>query len=309
MPSRNSRLAEVLLEHAEDRRALLVGEDVEHPLGVVVARRPRTRSAACSTASRRRTRPCATSPKSTQTFHSGRNASVHFISMNVANASFSQMPFHHFIVTRSPNHMCASSWWMTSATFCSSGWVAALRIDEQQHLAERDAAEVLHRAEGEVGHGDQVALVARIDDAVVVGEELRARTTRSRAANAVRCSLPGTCAIRSGVLSTSTGGVSSSGPTTNATRYVDIFIVSANTTRTPAVAERLRSSDSPAFDNAVRSSGTTNVTEKTALNSGSSQHGNASRAWVASNCVTGEGLLGAVVVGERRAVEADRACR
>ena len=30
--------------------------------------------------------------------------------MNVANASLSQMPFHHFIVTRSPNHMWAISW-------------------------------------------------------------------------------------------------------------------------------------------------------------------------------------------------------
>ena len=43
--------------------------------------------------------------------------------MNVANASFSQMPFHHFIVTRSPNHMWASSWVMTSARVCSSSWV------------------------------------------------------------------------------------------------------------------------------------------------------------------------------------------
>ena len=44
--------------------------------------------------------------------------------MNVANASFSQRPFHHFIVTRSPNHMWASSWATTSATRCSSPCVA-----------------------------------------------------------------------------------------------------------------------------------------------------------------------------------------
>ena len=36
--------------------------------------------------------------------------------MNVANASFSQMPFHQRIVTRSPNHMCASSCATVSAT-------------------------------------------------------------------------------------------------------------------------------------------------------------------------------------------------
>ena len=44
--------------------------------------------------------------------------------MNVANASFSHRPFHHFMVTRSPNHMWASSWLITSATRWSSGWVA-----------------------------------------------------------------------------------------------------------------------------------------------------------------------------------------
>ena len=65
------------------------------------------------------------SPNATQRSHSGRKASVAIISMKVAKASFSQMPFHHFMVTRSPNHMWASSWAMTSVTFCSSGWVAA----------------------------------------------------------------------------------------------------------------------------------------------------------------------------------------
>ncbi len=49
------------------------------------------------------------SPKSTQRSQSGRHASVACISMKVANASFSQMPSHHFMVTRSPNHMWAIS--------------------------------------------------------------------------------------------------------------------------------------------------------------------------------------------------------
>ena len=66
-----------------------------------------------------------------------------------------------------------------------------LGIDEQQHLAERDAAEVLHRAEREVGNGDQVALVARVRDAVVVGAATAARTRRSRARSRVRWPLPG----------------------------------------------------------------------------------------------------------------------
>ena len=48
-------------------------------------------------------------------FQSGRKASQAATSMNVAKASLSQMPFHHFMVTRSPNHMWASSWATTSA--------------------------------------------------------------------------------------------------------------------------------------------------------------------------------------------------
>ncbi len=40
--------------------------------------------------------------------------------MKLAKASFSQMPSHHLMVTRSPNHMWASSWAMTELTRCSS---------------------------------------------------------------------------------------------------------------------------------------------------------------------------------------------
>ena len=75
--------------------------------------------------------------------------------MNVANASLSQMPFHQRIVTRSPNHMCASSWATTSATrlHARSGCSWPGRRAGAA-LAERDAAEVLHRAGGEVGQRD-----------------------------------------------------------------------------------------------------------------------------------------------------------
>ena len=45
--------------------------------------------------------------------------------MNVAKASFSQMPFHQRIVTRSPNHMCASSCAIVSATSSRSANVAS----------------------------------------------------------------------------------------------------------------------------------------------------------------------------------------
>ena len=199
-------------------RALLVGEHVEHALGVVGRARPRTRSGGCVGSESTSNAAVRDRPNVAQRSHSGRKASHATISMNVANASLSQMPFHHFIVTRSPNHMWASSWAMTSATRCSSGWVAGRRVDEQQRLAEGDAAEVLHRAEGEVGHGDQVDLVARVGDAVVVAGSSAAQNAPTSSAKPVRWPLPGTCTTRSGVPSTSTGSVASSGPTMNATR-------------------------------------------------------------------------------------------
>ena len=63
--------------------------------------------------------------KATQRSHSGLKASTAASSMKVAKASLSHRPFHHFMVTRSPNHMWASSWATTSATRWSSSCVPA----------------------------------------------------------------------------------------------------------------------------------------------------------------------------------------
>ena len=63
-------------------------------------------------------------PKVSQRLHAGRKASQAATSMNVAKASLSQIPFHQRMVTRSPNHMWASSCDTTSATSCSSVCVA-----------------------------------------------------------------------------------------------------------------------------------------------------------------------------------------
>ena len=64
-------------------------------------------------------------PKLTHRCHSGFHAWTATISMKVANASLSQIPFHHAIVTRSPNHMWASSCATTSAIRSRSEWDAA----------------------------------------------------------------------------------------------------------------------------------------------------------------------------------------
>lgn len=41
---------------------------------------------------------------------------VAYCSMKLANPSFNHKSFHHFIVTRFPNHWCANSWMTTVAT-------------------------------------------------------------------------------------------------------------------------------------------------------------------------------------------------
>ena len=49
------------------------------------------------------------------TSQSGRKRSMIFSPIQLANASLSQMSSHHAMVTRSPNHWCASSWAATLA--------------------------------------------------------------------------------------------------------------------------------------------------------------------------------------------------
>ena len=48
--------------------------------------------------------------------------------------------------------------------------VGLVRVDQQEDLAERDAAQVLHGAESEVGQGDQVDLSSRYLQVVPVGK-------------------------------------------------------------------------------------------------------------------------------------------
>ena len=88
---------------------------------------------------------------------------------------------------------------------------------------------------------------------------------------------------------TSTGSVASSRPTTNATRYVLIGIVSPNRTATlpvtlPVPSSKMVRSISGPLEMAIRCGSTINVTSKTALKSGSSKHGNARRQSVACIC-------------------------
>ena len=69
----------------------------------------------------------STLANASQRFHSGRWAFVAFICMRLANASLSQVPSHHAIVTRFPNHWCATSCAITSNEVRSSLWLALAR--------------------------------------------------------------------------------------------------------------------------------------------------------------------------------------
>ena len=119
----------------------------------------------------------------------------------------------------------------------------------------------------------------------------------------VRWPLPGTWTIRSGMPSTSTGSVISNGPTTNATRYVLIGIVSPNRTATRPSPASSRAISGP-LETAVSVGSITSVMPNTALKSGSSQQGKARRQSVACICVVAMTCSVPVVVLERRAVPA-----
>ena len=73
-------------------------------------------------------------------------------------------------------------------------------------------------------------------------------------------------------------------PTMNARRYVDMTGVSANRTDFFPAAPTLTETGS-VLEIASNSAGTMSVTSNDALTAGSSQHGNARRASVDSNCV------------------------
>ena len=116
----------------------------------------------------------------------------------------------------------------------------------------------------------------------------------------VRCVLPGTVHNCNRVLPTTEGAPASIRPTTKATRYVDILIVSAKRTifSSSRVSETTR-----LFDTAVRLSSMTSVVEKTALKPGSSQHGKASRVCGFELCCC-DRLLAPALIGVGASIKA-----
>ncbi len=152
------------------------------------------------------------------------------------------------------------------------------RVDQQQALAEGDAAEVLHRAGCEVGQGDQVDLVARVRDAVVVLEPAQAERSDVEA-EVGQVALAGHVdeSQRDAVDVDRVGGLEPADDERHQVAAHHHRVGEADHARPSAVVRSI----SGAFEIAVSPSSTSRVMANTALNSGSSQHGNARRQSVA----------------------------
>ena len=223
--------------------------------------------------------------------------------MNVANASFNQMPFHQPIVTRSPNHMWASSWATTSATSCRSFCVAVAGSTSSRFSRNVMQPRFSIAPGGEVGQAEQVDLVARVRDAVVVLEPAQAErrdveAERGEVALAGHVHDPDRDAVDVDPL----GGLERADDERHEVRAHDHRVgephhdlaVGALGARRPRARSTRR---------AGRGS-TTSVTPNTALKSGSSQHGNARRQSVDCIWVVAITLRRAVGVAVHAAVPA-----
>ena len=143
---------------------------------------------------------------------------------------------------------------------------------------------VLHRALREVGERDQVELLLRVRDAVVVGEPVQGEgADLEREPGEVQPAghgrRPGSASAPRRRLGEARGG-----PTTTPRGRSTSRIVSANRTRAYPGSAGSRSI-SGAFEIAVRSSGTTSVIGERRLEVGLVPAREARRASVASNCV------------------------
>ena len=186
----------------------------------------------------------------------------------------------------------------------SSAWVVPGRVDEQQDLAEGDAAEVLHGAEGEVGHGDQVELVARVGDAVVVGEVAQAEgADLERVAGEVALARRVHDAQRRAVDVDRLGGLE--GPDDERHQVGRHHHGVGEADHVAAGARRSGSrATSAALETAISSSVDDQGDGEGGLEVGLVPAGEGPAGVGGLELGGGDGLLGAVVVGEGRAVEA-----
>ena len=94
-------------------------------------------------------------------------------SAQVAKPSLSQMSFHHGGRDQIAEPLVRELVGDGLGLAAAGGGGGVLRIEQEEPVAERDQARVLHRARGEVGDGDDVELGVRVADAEVLAELAR----------------------------------------------------------------------------------------------------------------------------------------
>ena len=162
-------LAEVLLEHPHDGGALLVGEDVEHPLGV--GRRhhrvlDRARGLQRVGVERGGAGQPEAHPALPRRAERVGDLELHERGERLVEPD-AVPPLHRDEVAEPHVGQLVGDDVDDVLQLALRG---VLRIGEQERLPERDAAQVLHGAEREVGDRDQVHRVAGVGDVEVVGE-------------------------------------------------------------------------------------------------------------------------------------------
>mmetsp|Transcript_21651 Transcript_21651/g.56511 ORF Transcript_21651/g.56511 Transcript_21651/m.56511 type:complete len:291 (-) Transcript_21651:554-1426(-) len=234
--------------------------------------------------SRPRARSSSSPTKRSQIRHSGKRLSTASQPTQVAKPSFSHRWVHHCIVTKLPNHWCASSWHTTyamSVLFWSevrsalySRYVERYVTRPQFSIAPAAKSAIATMSILGSGYGSA-------KNSVKYSSVLMAQC-RGKAPSAVSPTGVHTATSTPSLVFPDTF---SNSPTTMATRYDDMIgVVSNRTVRVPSPF--LESLTTGMFPRATKLSGTVSVTLNRALTAGSSQHGNARRASVASNCVT-----------------------
>ena len=162
-------LAQILLEHAQDRRALEVGQHVEHPVGI---------GGRADLELDRAGRLQRVDLEGDGTLETERGPAVPIRAEGVACGDLHERgerfvepdpipPTHrHEIAEPHVGQLVGDD--VGDALLLAVR--ARGRVDEQGALAERDAPEVLHRPSGEVRQTEEVDLVAGVGDPVVVLE-------------------------------------------------------------------------------------------------------------------------------------------
>mmetsp|Transcript_94997 Transcript_94997/g.284755 ORF Transcript_94997/g.284755 Transcript_94997/m.284755 type:complete len:258 (+) Transcript_94997:1953-2726(+) len=227
--------------------------------------------------------PCIVTTKLSHIRQLGKSSAQIECSIHVAKPSLSHRSSHHSIVTRLPNHWCASSWMTTSATRCS--W----REDALASSMSKSTSRYVTRPQFSIAPAANSGIATMSDLGSGYGTS-KASSYRSsdcvahRRANVPSSGLPGGTKTRMRTPCLVRAETRSNSPTTNASRYVDIRGVGMKL-NVLVPSPWFRVCASGMFESAVMWLGTRSEHVKVALRRGSSKHGKQRRAETGSNWV------------------------